>query len=298
MTYSIAYAVNQNYWIPSYVSMYSLLDHHPEQDFDFYIISKEKNQSIFHHTSDLPADDSSYSVEHVPIPSQIWENLPSFEAEKDRMSEFVNIKLHIPDLIPDSEILFLDADTLIVGDIRNLLEKDISNCILAAAPGYKNMIADLDVPLTKRRFGGGVLYINSNKWKENNVTERCYEVINKKNLRLTEESALNEVIHKLNMYRLISPKYDVTEAWAMGEKKEKENQIEDVRIIHYGGSVKPWHYRSNGIFDDIWMNYYKRTPFTNFYPVYRRGRYFEYLISILDQFPRLKSFFRCLYNPG
>jgi lipopolysaccharide biosynthesis glycosyltransferase len=266
MSDTIAYVVGGDSWIPAYVSIYSLLYNNPTRDFKIHIVSEEeKDDFFFNNISFYDSVHNNFKINFNQITEREYNKLPS--PKKDRLPKGYFAKVLLPDLIDtnDESLLYMDADTLIVDKIEPLMQKDMNACVVAAAPDYKNLIAGLDVSLKKRYFNAGVLRINVKMWRKYNITSKALEYVQKKNPYLDDQTALNAVLHQLDMVKIISPRYNLSRSWALGENvvsgdRTKDSVVDDPCIIHYYQYGKPWNHSENLVYDEIWKKYYAETP--------------------------------------
>lgn len=98
--------------------------------------------------------------------------------------------------IPD-KILYLDIDTIINNDIKELFDIDITNYELAAARDVMGKIF-----ININYCNSGVLLLNMKKIKETNLLDRTRELIKVKKMSFPDQSAL----HRLTKYKLIIPR--------------------------------------------------------------------------------------------
>ena len=95
-------------------------------------------------------------------------------------------------------------------------------------------------------FNAGVLLVNLRYWRENNLSESFFEIINKypERLRYHDQDVLNIVLKEIKL--TLPLKYNVQHGYFFKDPlisraywDEKEKAINDPVILHYSGS-KPW----------------------------------------------------------
>jgi lipopolysaccharide biosynthesis glycosyltransferase len=88
---------------------------------------------------------------------------------RSRFGKYAIYRLFITHVIPEDKVLYLDADTLVVGNISDfynveLGEKLLAGCVDGGLPeGYK---ASVDMYENDLYFNSGVLLMNNNKLKK------------------------------------------------------------------------------------------------------------------------------------
>jgi lipopolysaccharide biosynthesis glycosyltransferase len=179
------------------------------------------------------------------------------------------IRFFIPDILPNvSKAIYLDIDLLINSDISELYEINIDNYIVAAAVDacyarelYYNKNNEvsyseniLGLPKGVPQFNAGVLLINLNKWRKENITQKCIEKLAEIGKpRVLDQCILNAVIEQNYIYKLpvewnyvwhaqLERLKPITESSAFnGIIKEYNEKVNQIKIIHYTSSVKPWN---------------------------------------------------------
>ena len=165
-------------------------------------------------------------------------------------------RLHMPELLPASfdRVLYLDADVLVLGDIGELVVKDIDGKPLAAVQALT--VGKID-KLRRRKialgldegdpyFNSGVMLFDWKKTLEGEFLQRAYHRLNgTRRFDAPDQDVLNQVFHR-NWHRLDF-------AWNM--KAAYLSLEPQTRIIHFYGVSKPWSARAKyslGRFRDIY----------------------------------------------
>jgi lipopolysaccharide biosynthesis glycosyltransferase len=160
-------------------------------------------------------------------------------------------------------ILYLDADIIVRGDIEPLLRTDLQGRPIAAVrdatnPVYAGGIAlpgwqDLGIPADREYFNSGVLVIDLNRCRQEEIFERCFAFIERhpEHLRLWDQDALNRVLEDRwvrldrlwNTFPLSSllqtewMRYNSDEILPLSTLFADEPRA---RILHYVSPAKPW----------------------------------------------------------
>lgn len=160
-------------------------------------------------------------------------------------------RLLAPQLFPHaSRVVYLDADTLVVGDISELFSAELSGATVGAAPDTGIRMVRESMPwLAEDEFGApsrtylnsGVLVMDGDSWREDRVAERIVEFTSRYADRINfgDQDSINAVIGAGAVVLPASWNYQVgaeAEMRRRGERREPERQPE---VLHYVG-VKPW----------------------------------------------------------
>ncbi|MFR9164819.1 MAG: glycosyltransferase family 8 protein [Dysgonomonas sp.] len=167
------------------------------------------------------------------------------------------IRLFLPETLPQSlsKVLYIDCDIIIRNSIKELWNIDISDYALGAVEDMFSTKANnyerLDYVNTDSYFNAGVLLINLDYWRKNFVQEKLigYILENSEKLKFYDQDALNAVLH--NQKLLMPFKWNIQDGFYRIERhirqdawEELDKEIENPAVIHYTGSKKPWHYKS------------------------------------------------------
>jgi len=167
------------------------------------------------------------------------------------VSKAAYLKINIPNYLPFDQkyALYLDGDIIINCDILEFEKFDISEHYIAAVNDDNTYLAsEIDKPV-EHYFNSGVMKINLQKWREENISIKVYEYIispmNKKNT--VDQDPLNVVLGdnwlKLNRSYNFMP--------------VNHTQIRVPRLIHYAYKDKPWHILYSGEYKEK-FDYYKK----------------------------------------
>lgn len=182
-------------------------------------------------------------------------------------------RLLAPEILPREidKILYLDCDTIVVGDLAACFETDISQC--AAAVVRDNFrISDYHRLQIKYReheyFNSGVMLINVSYWRANHVGQQCLSWRISHQSPFVDQDALNVVLFRCVKY--LHPKYNsLISYWRPKDNLKKAcfyDYIDDIQeaidcptIIHFA-YFKPWQSITDLPFSDVWRYYSLLTP--------------------------------------
>jgi lipopolysaccharide biosynthesis glycosyltransferase len=162
-------------------------------------------------------------------------------------------RILLPEILDQSldKVIYLDSDMVIVGNIEPLWEIDIDNKALAAVsePSF-NDYERLSLPVKHGYFNAGVLVINIKYWRAKQATVQLkrYIIANAQKLNFWDQDALNACFNE--EWITLKPKYNQQGSFFCIPRKKLLNTytksdlneaLVNPVIIHYTGSVKPWH---------------------------------------------------------
>lgn len=188
---------------------------------------------------------------HLLAASEAFRVLPAAElGDVGYLSNGMYLRLFLPALLPAAveRYLYLDVDTVCVGDLSELWRMPMGDHALAAVPdGYTGTVGaegglpgaeglDPDAPY----FNSGVLLVNKRRWRELRVSERCFDYLrrNRGRLRFPDQDALNVVAY--GRWLPLDPQWNVMKLWRPRLGYEDLHWNCMGRIIHFAGRRKPW----------------------------------------------------------
>ena len=173
-------------------------------------------------------------------------------------------RLFIPVMFPKyHKCIYIDADTVIPGDISRLYNEDLEDnylgCIVDKSTIDNEILASyfeevVGIPRDKY-INSGVLLMNSKKLRELKIDEKFLDLYTKYGFDVIapDQDYINSMC-----YGHIKYLSDIYDAMPNPNNKEVENPV----IIHYNLFLKPWQYDDVQYYDYFWK-YAKSTPFYN-----------------------------------
>ena len=167
--------------------------------------------------------------------------------------------------------LYLDSDLIVCDDLSELYNTDIKDFYAAAVHEQKsffksalelnNKTIEMEDYLVNKLnitdssyFNSGVMLLNLDKMRKNNVQEKFLDFLYKKYpFFFCDQCVLNSILH--GKVKFLDRKYNVAYS--------NFNANNVISIIHFAGLNKPWNcYKKNEGFELYWK-YFKLTPFYN-----------------------------------
>ena len=288
-TFHVIYITDDNYVMPTCVSIVSLIKNKPaSMKYCVNIIAdkvSEKNKNIFRelHSKDCEINiidtDGAFYKE---LNSKFWQSLKDGKTSRQYISASVTLKLNISNILKNvDKVLYLDSDLIINKDISELFELDISSFYAAVArrPGFINK--PLRYTFSSLRystgipnncyFNSGVMLLNLKKMRLENVTEKLIDIVRNAFYPFIDQDPLNEVflgkvlfvsyIYNFNAHVLFLRDFQKLNKEEFSNKYADEKDcIQDQKIFHFSGIYKPWKYHLPWI-TDIFLKYYYVSPY-------------------------------------
>lgn len=271
------------------------------------IFENNKEESIAIH---LLSD--NISVEKKKILSQIVnlyrQSLTFYEMDKNlfkyfplRVKDHISIaayyRLKLSDILPKniSRILYLDCDMIVVGKLRPLWETDMRDMAVGAVMDVLSFMPETFVRLSlspgNKYFNSGLLLINLDYWRKEDVFEKALRITEEKMdvLLWHDQDILNILFHdcwKSLPYRwnimntLMRPASFFTPEMVCKIDEEIKHRV----VIHYTCAWKPWIYPCDNPLCFEYYKYLQKSPWKGFKPkttVKKRIRWWLHNICII-----------------
>ena len=215
----------------------------------------EKVLSSEHNISFLPFDISNREMYPINV----------------HVSSVTYYRIFLPEIIEDSvkKVIYLDPDIIVQGDISELWRVDVENWHLAAVKDYGfSRHEDLKIPKGSDYFNSGVMLINLERWRRDNIKTKTLDYIfhNADTIKLWDQDALNAILH--DKWKKLNPKWNLQYNMLKGSIREDKDilraAVSDPEIIHYTSTNKPWEYSCLHPEKELYYEYIKKTPWKNY----------------------------------
>lgn len=181
---------------------------------------------------------------------------------RDYYTKTTYFRLYIAKMFPEyDKAIYIDSDTVVLGDISELYDHDLNGCYVGAA--HEQVMKQVDeygtyvekvVGINRHAFfNAGVLVINCDLFRKKDLLGRFMSLLQTYNFVVTQDEDYLNVLCKDHVHW-------VGQEWnseVFGELVCKE---EDIKIIHYIMVSKPWHYDDCRLKEYFWK-YAVKTPF-------------------------------------
>lgn len=278
MKLTVALAADDQFAAPLGITIYSIIKNASAQDvLDIFVLdcgiteeNRQKIRSLFagtrHQVTFLTCDLTSLKT--VPM--------------RDHWSIAIFARLFLPHLLPHTQrVLYLDSDVLVRGSLSELFELDMRDALIAGVKDwalwalYKFQPRQLDsfyvnedfVKMFARvdYFNAGVLLMNLDLARKENLTEKCLHFIaqHQNELRFFDQDAINFVCadkRKILPLRFNMPPFlNEQEVPAALQQEFRQTKGQCV-IVHYLSKYKPWLYGYNWGRKEEYLAYMAHTP--------------------------------------
>ena len=203
---NIVYTTDDNFIDVLYASISSLYDTNGDLNLNIWIIAdkvSDKSKNKINKLAEKYCQNEVNWIENLNIP---------YKLKLDRGSMSAFSRLFLGSRIPSEvkKILYVDCDIIFMNSLEKLFNFDFEGNIVQGVSDvlnkeYKKI---LGIPADRPVFNTGVLYIDLEKWREENIEQQLFSVIKKFNGNVIQgdEGILNAVL--FDSYKEINPKYN------------------------------------------------------------------------------------------
>lgn len=242
---TIVLGADSNYMDKVETTVKSVCSHN--RDIRFYIFNSDfptewfqlmnKRLSVLNsEIINIKITDDTISYFHLPTP---------------HLSSATYLRYFIPNFVFEKKVLYLDSDIIVTSSLTTLFELDLDGYPLGAVP---------DIPISNEEFNAGVLLIDTDRWREEDISGQLFELTIAHHEHVYGDQGIFNLLFKDRWKRL-----DLTYNLQVGQDSHR-HYLGDFgwyrlfdgipNIIHYTTENKPWkHFRFNR-FRDVWWFYY------------------------------------------
>ena len=251
----IVVCIDKWFVMPTGVMMYSVCVNNPDIGIRFHVIVDDS-------VPESGKDDLRKMVDKFSGKDIVFYNIditcfPSFPINTAHLSQASYYRLMLSEILDGDlhKVLYLDGDTIVRHSLLPLWNVDVRDVAIAAVSDVSECdirrFNILHYSMSLGYFNSGVMLINLDYWRDNNVAKDFYDYVKNypDRLRFHDQDVLNyffrhkkrELPIKYNLQRehLIKYKYPFYDYW----KREKEvlEARRDPVIVHFTSLDKPWN---------------------------------------------------------
>lgn len=282
---NIAYTLNNNNYLMTFVSMQSVLENNKNNTINFYLVFDNTFESVFGQIFDKFKGYLNCNIFFVTENIQKYSKIETFSRyiEMSYVFDFAN-------LIDQDRVLYLHSDTFITCDLREFFNQDLTGYSCSAPEYIYSESLRNDYNLSNSiLFHNTVLLIDLKKWKENKIFEKFLHFNYKKYLVSSELHAgvfFNIIIDDCKMAD-ISFNYTETNAnWkshlpisCSGQTKILYKQIEChsvmPNIVTFIGESPLSTKNCKNSYRNLWWEYAEKSPIYNEIKEFRESNQYK-----------------------
>lgn len=276
---TIIYACDDRFCEVMAVSITSLFKNNVSKSFNIVVLYSDLLVKNKHRIDDLCHEFDRNIPIWIDTKSQLKKLGSNIRVDRGSLSQFSRI--FIGSLLPSDahKAIYLDCDTMIIGNITKLWNINLNGNTIAALSDAFSVAYRKNINLsdTSVMFNSGVMLIDLDKWRENKIEKHLIGFINKKNgvVQQGDQGVLNAVLSdsvekiapSLNMVSIFfdfnyNEILEYRKPVEFYSKKEINDAINNPVIIHFTTSFlskRPWYSDSKHPYRDKWLEYRRYT---------------------------------------
>lgn len=201
----------------------------------------------------------NFSIEFTDVSEKLTE-ISSRLHMRDYYTGTTYYRIFIADMFPEyDKALYLDSDTVILGDISELFNHDVGENLIGAitdetvlsVPIFKSYVKDVLGIKPKNYFNAGIILMNLKKFREENFYEKFADLLQKYKFTVAQDQDYLNVLCA-GKVTYISPEWNKMPIPGENDPAPK--------LIHYNLTRKPWHYKKV-LYQEFFWKYAKQTDF-------------------------------------
>ncbi|GEO03934.1 LPS 1,2-glucosyltransferase [Adhaeribacter aerolatus] len=259
----IALAFDQNFIVPFYVLITSIFHNNKKNNIVLHAIAagvdNREREKITRFVQENQSQIYFYELDKANVDALVLPDNVHFSAA-------TYYRLFFPSLVPADikKLLYIDTDTVVVGDLAELYRVNVDSVPAAAALDAKiSLRPDLGISTKGHYFNAGVMLINTELWKSQHILEKALQFLNDfpEKIEWADQDALNALLQ--NNIVQVSNRFNITfyDIPKYLTRQEFDAFIKDKVIIHYTTQNKPWMMTCTNRLRYIYHYYLKLSPF-------------------------------------
>lgn len=176
-------------------------------------------------------------------------------SDRTHVSSFTYVKIFLPEILDSTdEILYLDVDIWINGNIAELLNWQLSSPI-GAVPELGRNGETLFGKKTLSYFNAGVLRMSLRKLRQLDFTQKAMIIIeNRRNLEFQDQDVMNLIMR--GRFDHLPPTFNVfNELLKFGSDL---SAFSEPTIVHFNGPHKPWNSKIGNKYAVAWIKSFEK----------------------------------------
>lgn len=275
-TIHIACNINATYIQHCAVMLVSLCENNPNTYFHIHILSDDISQTDIDTLHDTVRKYRIHLIFYIEN-DDLLVKCPI--AAQSHIARTTYYRCFLSSILPSEidKILYLDCDLIIRGNIEELWNININQyaiaCVQDMWSSKPQNYSRLKYEPEYSYFNAGVLLVNMSYWREHDIAGQAIQYITTypERLLFNDQDVLNALLHDKKLF--LPYRWNMQDGFFRRKRKissnawsELDKAIEDPTILHYTGSKKPWHYKSQHPYKREYFKYLDRTPWASWCP--------------------------------
>lgn len=258
-TIPVFYSVDDNYLPFLAVSIRSLIDNlATDANCDIYVLNNGLRPDHLHRLAEMETD--RVKIKLVDVTAKLAPLVKKLNL-RDYYTASIYFRLFIPSLFPQyKKAIYIDADTVINGDVSalyrmplgNRLAAAVSDDIIASHEDFRRYAEDgIGIPY-REYFNSGVMLMNLEQFRHQEIEDKFVYLLNRYHFDTVcpDQDYLNVLCRGQVLY--------LDKGW--NKMSIDDHYDGEPQLIHYNMFFKPWQY-DDICYSEYFWKYAERTDF-------------------------------------
>jgi len=263
MPRAIAYCFDRIFTPYAAVSTYSLLANMPLAPRVYWLVPAEDVEHVAPVLDGLKRQ-TGHDLRLLAAPEGVF---TGWEAHL-HLSSAAYLRLLLPDLIATDRLLYIDCDTLVIGNLEELLTIDLRGNLVGAAlqrlnPG-KRTISKIPRAKNDPNINSGVMVLDLQRLRDADFLNACKQIYarHKDEIVFADQCIINKFAENRKLVLDDEWNRQIFSNATVNSDFRQVLENGEARVLHYVGSVKPWQQFCNPAVARLWWQYAKKLNFT------------------------------------
>jgi lipopolysaccharide biosynthesis glycosyltransferase len=274
MTIPVLYCIDGAFWQHMAVSIASLLDNSPQNEFRIFVVSANEMDA-----ADVSKLRSMIEAKNSHLEALVYSQATNYQhlPTHSHLTFAMYLRLFMTEYLDPSieKILYLDSDIIICSDIQELWSLPLGDSYIGAAPEPYNRRQREPLGFSSTDFyvNSGVMLVNLKRWRADQVLPRLLDFAEKNQeiIYSPDQDIINSVFrgrisdigYEWN-WQALFPRFSPAE---LGLDRETFAQLRRTpKLVHFTSAYKPWFYRWQPHYKEIYYKYLAQTPWAAYRP--------------------------------
>ena len=262
MPYNFAFCVNDGYVPYICVTITSIIENHRGIKKAIYVLSDKVSERNRYLLEEVVADDQDTCLKIVIVDDTPLQGL------KDTWPIYAWYRLLIPNYLPKEvhKILYLDADTVVCGDLTSLFKIEMSDYSVAGCLDPETFNQETfdrcGYDMNDQYLCSGVLLMNLDFWRKHQLAQKMISYAREYNdrIKFPDQDTINILCKDTKI--ILPLRYGIMDYFLKEERFYKEPYrtqlqecLENPAIVHYAGQ-NPWKRElATAVMQEEWDRY-------------------------------------------
>lgn len=252
----IFFSIDDNYAPFLKIALNSIVEHSSKENtYRIYVLYSKLNKSNKKDIDLVIKDHSNFETYYIDMTEHITE-ISNALFTRDYYSKTTYYRLFIPRLFPEyNKALYIDSDLVVLGDIADLYNHDLGTNLIGATPDESVQIIPEFIAYVEKYLGikhehyfnAGVIIMNLDELRKFDFENKFISLLSQIKFSVAQDQDyLNALCKDRVTY--------VSSVWDKMPFENPNIKTEDIKLIHYNLTLKPWHY-DRILYENIFWSY-------------------------------------------